>query len=406
MAPKASAAPAQQPSLTGGAQPLLTGGAQAQYGATFDAIDTNNDGVIDAGEWEAAPESAREKMQGFWKGMTAGAEEMDAKLPKKVVHFFNTWIAETHQFDEMEDTAGGLICARVLRMFLMFFICTSLMGLCVGFFLKGSTTAPMETEQSGKIAAPSVVFCGSPWGTDFLNFGVEGADQGLFPGRAWQGIPDKNFSISRFDSSLGFERAAAYTGCMLVKLNDVQLKSRGKVAQYDAFESIRLTINAQTEDGNFNFGFCNDDNMLPQRWSYGSLGNRITGEISYDQVNVGATDVSEGTPRSILDFKVSGTSSSGRKTQIEYYFGYFMIRVLSAQAKGISLFSYVAFVLLIAAALSTLELFDLVFMEVVPDDEPPPSLEPNMLCQVVCGKFLPACRRRKKVPEEAAEEAA
>jgi len=376
-APKESTAPRQE---TLEQQPL-SGGDAAGYGAVEPPT---------SGHWSA--NINRPKM--------LTPEEIDAKLPKHLAKLCSDWIVQTNQFDEMEDAGSALVCARFLRMFLIFFICTSTLGLCVGFFFKASLAAPMETEQYGSIDAPSVVFCGSPWGTNFLGFSLDGVAEGVLPGNDFTAISTKNFTMSDFNASKGGDSAAFLTGCKIVRLKDVSLKPLGKVAQYTGFETIRLTVNAQTEDGKFNFGFCNGDNLLPQRWSYGSLGSRITGEVMYDQVNVGATDVSEGTPRSILGFSQSGSALVGGKTELEYYFGYFMIRVLSAQAKGISLFSCIAFVLLVAAAVNNCGLFDLFFVEVVPDDEPPPALEPNMLCQVVCGKICSSCRRRKKSQEE------
>lgn len=322
-------------------------------------------------------------------------EEMDAKLPAKIRDLCNNWVVEVHQFDEMDNAGGALVCARVLRAFLIFFIFTSTLGLIVGFYYKGSLASPMETEQSSSLAAPSVVFCASPWGSDFLGFSVEGLSQGLIPGPEFHALPSSNYTLKDFNTTLATESAPFMGGCKYVRLNSVMLKPRGKIAQYSSFETVRLAINAQTEDGTFNYGFCNADNEMPQRWNYGSLGSRITGEIHYDQVNVGATEVSEGTPRSILAFASSGSSMIGSKTELEYYYGYFMLRVLSAQSKGISIFSYVAFVLLVAAAVNNCGLFELFFVEYVPDDEPPPALVPNMLCQATLGQLCSACRRRK-----------
>jgi len=281
---------------------------------------------------------------------------------------------------------------------LIFFIVSSSIGLCVGFFFKASLSAPVETEQYASLPAPNVVFCASPWGTDFLGFDVIAVQEGLVPGKAFKDLQVANWSLGNFNSTLGHESADQLTGCKIISLIDVNLKAHGKVAQYTSFETIRLRINAQSEDGKFNFGFCNSDNELPQRWSYGALGDRLTGEIKYDQVNVGASDVSEGTPRSILSFKTTGTISLGTKTELEYFYGYFMVRVLSAQAKGLTVFAIVAFVLLLAAAVNNCGLFDLFFTEFVADDEEPPALVPNLVCQAVCGQAFGACRRRKADP--------
>lgn len=347
---------------------------------------------------------------GFHRNMKfPSPEEMDAKMPKQVRDICNNWIIATNQFDEMENAGGALLCARVLRMFLIFFIVTSSIGLCVGFFFKASLAAPMETEQYSELPAPSVVLCASPWGTDFLGFKAEGLWEGMVPGNNWHDIPAKNWSISAFNASLGGEIKDALHGCKFVELKDVKLHPHGKVAQYEGFETVSLRFNAQSEDGNFNFGFCNGDNPMPQRWSYAPLGKRLTGEIKYDQVNVGASDVSEGVPRSILAFKGTGSASIGAHTELEWFYGYFMVRVLSAQAKGLTIFAVVAFVLLLAAAVNNCGLFELFFVEFIPADEPPPVLEPNAACQAICGQFFSSCRRRKPEPaaeEEAQEEAA
>jgi len=327
-------------------------------------------------------------------------DEIDARMPKKMATICNDWIVGTHQFDEMENAGGALVCARVLRGFLIFFIITSSIGLCVGFFFKASLASPMETEQYGEMDAPSVVFCASPWGTDFLGFDVISVQEGEVPGKAFASLPGNNWSVQSFNASLGHETASMLTGCKVIALNDVRLHPHGKVAQYTAFDTIRMAINAQTEDGMFNFGFANADGELPQRWAYGSLGERLSGEISYDQVNVGASDVSEGTPRSILGFKGQGSTNLGTRTEVEYYFGYFMVRVLSAQAKGLTIFACVAFVLLFAAAVNNCGLFELFFVEYIPDDEEPPALVPNLVCQAICGNFFTSCRRRKPDPAD------
>jgi len=336
------------------------------------------------------------------KGGLGSPEEMDAKMPKKMRDICNQWIVATYQMDEMENAAGALVCARVLRMFLIFFIVTSTIGLCVGFFLKASLAAPMESEQYGELAAPDLVVCPSPWGSAFLGFNFKAAEKGLVPGTAFKALDSHNYSYSPFDptevSSGDSEQWLHH--CMIMKFNDVMLKPHGKVAQYTAFETVALTFNAQSEDGKFNYGFCNGDNRLPQRWFYGALGSRITGEISYDQVNVGASDVSEGIPRSILGFKGTGNALLGSDTRMEYFYGYFMVRVLSAQAKGLTVFAVIAFVLLLAAAVNNCGLFELFFVEYVPDDEPQPSLEPNLFCQAFCGKWFSSCRRRKAKPED------
>lgn len=327
-------------------------------------------------------------------------EEIDAKMPKKMAQICTDWVVGTHQFDEMENAGGALVCARFLRSFLIFFIFTSTIGLCVGFFFKASLAAPMETEQSSELLAPSVVFCPSPWGTEFLGFDVIAVKEGMIPGKTFNELPAANWTLQSFNSTLGYQSSSFLTGCKVVNMLDVFLQPQGKVGQYTAFETVRLTINAQSEDGNFMFGFANADNGLPQRWNNGALGNRISGEIQYDQVNVGATEVSEGTPRSVLYFKPTGQTSLGTKTEIEYYYGYFMLRVLSAQSKGLSVFAMVAFILLLAAAVNNCGLFELFFVEYTPDDEPPPALVPNLVCQAVCGQVFSSCRRRKPDADE------
>jgi hypothetical protein len=333
-------------------------------------------------------------------------EEMDERLPKRMRDICNDWIVATHQFDEMENAGGALTCARLLRGFLIFFIVTSSIGLCVGFFFKASLAAPMETEQYPELAAPGVVFCASPWGTDFMGFEVQAVQKGVVPGNDWHDVPTKKWKVDAFNTSLAGDIAKTLTPCKYLNIKDLPLHSRGKVARYEGFETIRLKLSAQSQDGKYNFGFCNADNPMPQRWSYASLGNRETGEISYDQVNVGASDVSDGEPRSVLNFKSSGSMMLGKTTELEFYYGYFFVRVLSAQAKGLTVFAIVAFVLLLAAAINNCGLFELFFVEYVPDDEPAPSMVPNILCQTVCGPFFSACRRRKQKDDGEAEAAA
>jgi hypothetical protein len=326
-------------------------------------------------------------------------DELDAKLPPKIRHICNHWIVASYQFDEMENAGAALMCARVLRAFLIFFIVTSTFGLIVGFVLKASLAAPMESEQYSGLAPPSVVICASPWGSEFTSFKFETAQKGTIPGTHFEDLGSSNYSFHSFVPEQSEESHTWLSGCKVVEVKDVIFHPHGQIARYSYFDTMKVSFAATSQDGFFNYGFCNGDNKQPQRWQYGTLGKVITGEVQYDQVNVGASDVSEGDPRSILSFKTTGEASIGSSTQIEYYYGYFMVRVLSAQGAGITLFGMVAFVLLVAAAVNNCGLFELFFVEFVPDDEPYPSMVPNLLCQAICGKWFSFCRVRKKSPE-------
>lgn len=329
-------------------------------------------------------------------------EAMDRRMPERMRTFCNEWVVAAHQFDNMESPAGALLCGRVLRMFLIFFIVMSTTGLIVGFVLKGKIESPMATEQVQSMVAPSLVLCPSPWGTYFKDFNVAKVEEGLTPGESFHKI---DFNLTSFNSSLANDSSAAVTGCHNVELG-VRLQPHGPVAAYTSFDTVRVTFDAASEDGNYMFGFTNGDGPMPQRWATALLGQRETGEIGYDQTNVGASDVSEGDPRSTLNFNSMGAhpSASG-STELDFYYGYFMIRILQAQARGITVFAIVAFMLLVAASVNNCGLFDLFFVEYVPDDEPPPELVPNMVCQVVCGRCFSSCRRRKE-PQEETEETA
>lgn len=332
------------------------------------------------------------------------AGEMDKKLPPRMRAFLNDWVVATHQFDRMENPAGALTCARVLRSFLIFFIVMSTTGLIIGFVLKGKLESPIGSEQVQSAVAPSVVLCPSPWGSRFRPLIIASVDEGKTPGNHW--LPT-DYNLTDFNSTLGNESEAALEGCKQVEIAS-RLKPLGLVASYTAYDTVRVSLAAHTEDGYFYFGFTNADCPLPQRWSTASLGSRTVGQILYDQFNIGASDVSEGVPRAILGFKSMGNSPMGSsgQTQLEFFYGYFMIRVLAAQSSGITVFAVVAFMLLVAASLANCGLFDLFFLEYVPDDEPPPDLVPNMFCQVVCGKMFSSCRRRKEEgTEDAPEEA-
>jgi hypothetical protein len=191
----------------------------------------------------------------------------------------------------------------------------------------------------------------------------------------------------------------ALSGCYELFLSAV-LRPRGKVAQYIAFDTVHVAFDAGTPDGHYNFGFVNGDGPYPQRWYSAALKTRNTGEISYDQLNVGASDVSEGIPHSVMNFGSMGTANTASgDTELEFFYGYFFIRILAVQKGGITIFALVAFILLLAASINNCGLFELFFQEYVPDDEPPPELEPNILCQAVCGKCFSSCRRKKAEPE-------
>lgn len=350
---------------------------------------------------EQQPLSGEQSSYGTLASTFQDVESMDNSMPKRMRDCCNDWVVATHQFDNMENPPGALTCARVLRSFLIFFIVMSTFGLIVGFVLKGKIESPMATEQVQSMVTPSVVLCPSPWGTSFSNFQVDKVEEGLTPGTSFHEI---DFNLTSFNSSLANDSAVEVQGCHSLELA-ARLRPHGKVAAYTSFDTVRVTFGALSQDGNYMFGFTNGDGPMPQRWTTGMLGSRKSGEISYDQLNVGASDVSEGEPHSVLNFKSMGDHPSlhGR-TELEFFYGYFMIRILQAQASGLSVFAIVAFILLVAASVNNCGLFDLFFVEHVPDDEPPPDLVPNMLCQVVLGKVFASCRRRKEV--EASEEAA
>merc|ERR1719247_2421452 len=102
----------------------------------------------------------------------------------------------------MEHPDATLYCARVLRVFLIFFITISTFGLIVGFVLKGKLENPMVTEGQKSIDAPSVVFCPSPWGSFFNTFQVNNVQEGIIPGGDWHAIP---YEVHKFNNSLVYK---------------------------------------------------------------------------------------------------------------------------------------------------------------------------------------------------------
>lgn len=309
----------------------------------------------------------------------------------------DTWVVAPYQFDNMEDPVGAMLCARALRMFLIVFIITATVGLIVGFIFKAALPGggALAMAQVDEMGAPSVMLCASPWGTSFKSFKVHSVEKGVVPGTS--------FSALQFDE-VAVNASARLSKCQHVLLSTVLLP-HGEIGQYTSFDTIRLGFNAETEDGTYNFGFTNSDAPLPQVWSYASLGSRDIGHIDYDQFNDGKNAVFAGTHKSSLTFQSTGSvNSKSGFTELEYFFQSFTIRTLSVQSHGMTLFTVVTFLLLVAAAVNNCGLWDMCFVEYIPDGEQPP-LEPNIVVRSTLGKCFSSCRRRKDIEEETVEAA-
>jgi len=350
----------------------------------------------DQSSYGAVPsaQGAAKKLDG---GVALIGDEVNQRMPSKMRDFCDTWVVAPNQFENMEDPVGAMLCARALRMFLIVFVITATVGLIVGFIFKSALPGggALEMEQVEKLGAPSVMLCASPWGTSFKSFKVHSVEKGVVPGTS--------FSALKFDE-VAVNASATLSKCQHVLLSTVLLP-HGEIGQYTSFDTIRLGFNAETEDGTYNFGFTNSDGPLPQVWSYASLGSRVTGHINYDQLNVGKNEVFDGTPRSSLTFQSTGSvNSKSGVTELEYFFQSFAIRTLSVQSHGLTLFTVVTFVLLVAAAVNNCGLFDIFFVEYIPDDEQP-VLEPNIFFRATLGKCFSSCRRRKVIEDETVEAA-
>merc|ERR1719182_1230708 len=130
----------------------------------------------------------------------------------------------------MENAGAALFCARILRMFLIFFIVTSTFGLIVGFVLKASLAAPMESEQYSGLSPPSVVLCASPWGSEFMSFKFETAQTGTIPGNDFKDLGSSNYSFESFIPEQSEESHTWLSSCKLVKINDVTFHPHGQIA--------------------------------------------------------------------------------------------------------------------------------------------------------------------------------
>jgi hypothetical protein len=349
----------------------------------------------EAGQSSAGPEQQKLSLDVAAGYGSAKGAEAKAKAEAEVSTFCDNWIVDRRQFDGAPSAT--LLCARILRCILMFFVVTSVAGLIVSFILRKSGGFAMEGEQQEAMEAPSPVLCPSPWGSQFSKFEVFSVSVGVVPGGEFHVVEHK---VKPYNASA----SPALAGCQYVHIHEM-LKPHGKPGEYTAFETVRVSFRASSEDGSYHFGFTNSDGPVPQRWSYGSLGLRLSGEIQTDNTVVGATDFTDGKAHSTLTFKPSGhkniTASGGDgTTELEFFYGYFMVRVLAATAEGISFFAFVTFVLLLAAALNNYGLFDFVFVEQSDGPQEPTKLEPNVALRVLCGPCLPCCKGREDKPTD------
>jgi len=345
--------------------------------------------------------------------LAAEAKEMEEKAEQAMNaanEFLDEWVVDKRSFEGYPEAT--LTCARGLMIFLMVFITTSTLGLCIGFVFAGSLEGTIALEQVAEFDSPSVVICPSPWGTSFTKFQLTDVSFGEIPGTAFHPIEHQvvPFALEKpakneDEAYSGKKKKGNSTNLRAVQgslkhchkvLIDQQFHPHGDPGEYIAFDTVRLSFSATSADGFYNFAFTNPDGPNPQSWSWAYLGTRTSGELVYDQVEEGASEVSEGTPHARLPFRVLGSGATGGDTQLEFCFGIFLINLISAQSSPISIFAIVSFILLVAAALNNFGLFELFFVERQDEDAPPPLLEPNILCRKIFGPVFVCCRRKEQ----------
>jgi hypothetical protein len=339
--------------------------------------------------------------------------QIDSK--KRARNFCERFVVASHQFETMEDPGGALLCARILRMVLIITVVTALLSLIIAFVIKHALPGGgvVEMSQVSSLPAPSVMICPSPWGSRFRSFQVASVQEGSTPGG--EAFHDVDFDVKdvNMQALLGNDFLAdiehlgqgddlgVLEKCHRVMLS-LDLHPHGHPGTYTAFDTVRVGFRASTVDGNFNFGFFNDDGKLPQVWSFASLNDHTTGYINYDQLNIGKNEMVSGVPHSNLAFQNAGHANSTRgMTELEFYYRYFMVRNVAGQDDRVGAYIIISFLLLMVAAINNCGIFDILFVEHVPHGEEPP-LEPNALFRAMCGPCFSSCRRRKDLdaPED------
>jgi len=292
--------------------------------------------------------------------------------------------------DQFEDyPATTVLLARACKVVLLFFILICVTALISAWIFEGKVSFVEEIDQAPFLPAPKVAICPQPWGSQFpQGFKVQDAKLIEIPG----GETSQDVEWSTQDCALISGRLE---GCSCLDFSENALAPHGKRGQLEYLDYIRLRFETGDTRSQFAFGFYSES-MLPQQWSYGTLGHAIEGDIRSEEVAEGKTEFTEGTAVTRFAFRVSGDGPAGDgSTTLIFGYDKYVTYIVSSYGSKFSIFVIMTVLITFCAAINNFGLFDIFF----PEKSDTAKLEPN-LCLIGCCPCCICCT------EEANEEEA
>jgi len=284
--------------------------------------------------------------------------------------------------EQLEDfPAATLLCARVCRLLLGFFIIFCVLGLISGWLFEGDMTLMEEVITKNKMPLPNIAVCPQPWGSTFTGnlLTVESAQMVEVPG-------GKNVGDAKYTETTCPPSDGRLLYCSCVDLSENIVKPEGKRGELAYFDYIKLRLSAENDSPAFQFalGFYSGD-IAPQQWSYVTEGHIVEGDVKMEEVATGKTEFSDGESVSRFSFRVTGDAQSedGMTTLV---FGYdkYLSFVISSFASKWSFFAMMTLLITFCAAINNFQLFELTF----PEKSETSALEPAPCFRLMCFCFV------------------
>jgi len=284
--------------------------------------------------------------------------------------------------EQLEDfPAATLLCARVCRLLLLFFIIFCVLGLISGWLFEGDMTLMEEVITKNEMPLPNVAICPQPWGSTFTGnlMGVESAEMIQVPG-------GKNVGKAKYTETTCPPSEGRLLYCSCVDLSENVIEPHGKRGELAYFDYIKLRLSAENDSPAFQFalGFYAGD-VSPQQWSYVTEGHIVEGDVKMEEVATGKTEFSDGESVARFNFRVTGDAPAedGMTTLV---FGYdkYLSFVISSFASKWSFFAMMTLLITFCAAINNFQLFELTF----PEKSETSALEPAPCFRFMCFCFV------------------
>lgn len=306
-------------------------------------------------------------------------EETDARIEKWVkwcgCEPYGEMLVDGRQLEEYSYVT--LLCARLLRFFVVFMVCACVSGLIVSLafeILEGPVKgAPMQVQvqERATLQMPKVALC-PPWGKVFSDDLTKvKAELVSIPSGGVQAL--SNFTRTECPEPQ----------CTCFDFSSVQVKSSR--VQY-----VRLEFSAADPEGEFGFGFFSARNDPSQSWSYARLGTETTGDLSVD---VTKTESHSSQRFTFATTEPGVANVDGRLTSLVFGYNEFVEYGREIPSNAWTIAKAIAIFITLCAAVNNFKLFDLCFTPKVDDDEPA-QLEPAPCLATIFGKCFPCCLPR------------